>query len=58
MKGYKSEVTNLQHTKVELFKDKIKNKNLNSEIGVLFFNKQFLTANKHKNHMLINENDI
>jgi hypothetical protein len=51
LRGYKPEVTNPQHTKVEIFKGKVKNKNLNSEIGVLFSNKLFLTVNKHKNHM-------
>jgi hypothetical protein len=58
LKGYKPEVTDPQHTKVEIYKGKIKNKNLNSEIGVLFPNKLFLTVNKHKNRMLIHENDI
>jgi hypothetical protein len=51
LKGYKPEVTNPQHTKVEIFKGKVKNKKLNSEIGILFSNKLFLTVNKHKNHM-------
>jgi hypothetical protein len=54
MMGYKPEVTNPQHTKVEIFKGKVKNKNLNSEIGVLFSNKLFLTVNKHKNHIFKN----
>jgi hypothetical protein len=53
MKGYKPEVTNPQHIKAEIFKGKVKNKNLNSEIGVLFSNKLFLTVNKHKNHMYL-----
>jgi hypothetical protein len=38
-KIYKPEVTNPQHTEVEICKFKVKNKNLNSEIGVLFSNK-------------------
>jgi hypothetical protein len=51
LKGYKPEVTNPQHTKFEIFKGKVKNKKLISDIGVLFSNKLFLTVNKHKNHM-------
>jgi hypothetical protein len=48
MKVYKSEMTNPQHTTVEIFKGKVENKNSNSEIGVLFSNKLFLTVIKHK----------
>jgi hypothetical protein len=58
MKGYKPEVTNSQHTKVDIFKGKVKNKNLNSKTGVLFSNKLFLTVNTHKKHRLIHGNDI
>jgi hypothetical protein len=38
MKIYKP-VTNPQHIEVEIFMVKVKNKNLNSEIEVLFSNK-------------------
>jgi hypothetical protein len=36
LKGYKPELTNPQHTKVEIFQCKVKHKILNSETGILF----------------------
>jgi hypothetical protein len=37
LKGYKPELTNSQHTKVEIFQCKVIHKSLNSETGILFF---------------------
>jgi hypothetical protein len=36
MKGYKPEVTNPQHTKLEIFKGKVKRKCLNLRLGFYF----------------------
>jgi hypothetical protein len=37
----KPEVTNPEHTTVEIFKGEVKNKNINSKTGVVFSNKLF-----------------
>jgi hypothetical protein len=41
MKGYKPEVTNPQHTKVEIFKRKVKRKCLNLELEFYFLTNCF-----------------
>jgi hypothetical protein len=54
MKIYKPEVTNPQHTEDEIFKVKVKNKNLNSEIGFYFLTNCFRQSVKKTNNCVIN----